>query len=413
MNILFLTIAWPKHGYNLYSDLMEEFAEHGHNVYVAAANEKRNGSKTYLTKFNGINVLHIRCGNITKVKKMEKVVGLITLDYIFKRAISTYWGDLKFDFIVMSTPPVNLLGTYKTMKKRYDATTYLLLKDIWPQGPADLGAFKVDGIIYKYFRKKEKKLYDYSDFIGCMSEKNIDYLLKHNINVDSKKVEVNPNSIKPRYIEQSFEEQIQIREKYAIPVNKTVFIYGGNLGEPQGVEFIEECIRSNETRDNTFFLIVGSGTKFMKLKKFFDDEKPRNALIYESLPKDDYEALCKSCDIGLIYLSKKCTIPHMPSRLLSYMQNGMPVLVAAGEFTDVGDIVQNNNFGYSCDWGDIKSFDEIVDMITSSPKLIKEMGFNSKKYLDEKFTVEGSYKKILKRMEPMHMLRKQDSKAVL
>lgn len=399
MNILFLTIAWPKHGYNLYSDLMEEFVENGHNVYVAAANEKKNNSKTYLSEFNGINVLNIRCGNITKVKKVEKAVGLITLDYIFKRTIEVYWGELDFDLIIMSTPPVNLLGTYKALKKKYNAKTYLLLKDIWPQGPADLGAFKVNGIIYKYFKKKEKKLYDESDFIGCMSEKNIDYLLKHNTNVASEKVEVNPNSIKPRYVEQSFEERINIRKKYGVPINKIVFVYGGNLGEPQGVEFLEECIRSNETRDNTFFLIVGSGTKFIRLKKFLDDEKPRNALIYESLPKDDYEALCKSCDIGLIYLSKRCTIPHFPSRLLSYMQNGMPVLVAAGEFTDVGDIVQNNGFGYSCDWGDIKSFDRMVDMITSNSKLIKEMGSNAKKYLEAHYTVKGSYKKIFERVE--------------
>ncbi len=403
MNILFLTISWPKHGYNLYSDLMEEFVEHGHKVYVAAANEKRNNSKTYLSEFNGINALNIRCGNITKVKKIEKAVGLITLDYIFKRTIKAYWGDLSFDLIIMSTPPVNLLGTYKRVKKKYDAKTYLLLKDIWPQGPADLGAFKANGIIYKYFKLKEKKLYDQSDFIGCMSEKNIDYLLKHNTNVSAEKVEVNPNSIKPRYIKQSFEDRIKIREKYGIPINKTVFVYGGNLGEPQGVEFLEECIRSNESRDNTFFLVVGAGTKFMRLKKFFDEEKPHNAKIYESMPKSDYEALCKSCDIGLIYLSNKCTIPHFPSRLLSYMQNGMPVFVAAGEFTDVGNIVQNNNFGYSCDWGDIKSFDEKVDMIASNPKLIKEMGFNAKRYLEDHFTVMESYKKIVEKMNSVHM----------
>lgn len=397
MKILFLTIAWPKHGYNLYSDLMEEFVEHGHQVYVAAANERRNNSKTYLTEFNGINVLSIRCGNITKVKKIEKALGLVTLDYFFKRAINKHWRDIHFDLVIMSTPPVNLLRTYIKMKKEYGAKTYLLLKDIWPQGPADLGAFKVDGIIYKYFREKEKKLYAQSDFIGCMSQKNVEYLLEHNKSIAPKKVEINPNSIKPRYIEQSDEERFQIRVKYGVPMNKKVFVYGGNLGEPQGVEFLEECIRSNESRNNTFFLIVGSGTKYMRLKKFFYKEKPQNSALYESMPKSDYESLCKVCDAGLIYLSNKCTIPHFPSRLLSYMQNGMPVLVATGKYTDVGEIVLSNNFGYSCEWGDIESFDRMVDILISDSKIMREMGSNAKKYLQDHFTAHVSFEKILKR----------------
>ena len=29
-----------------------------------------------------------------------------------------------------------------------------------------------------------------------------------------------------------------IRKKYAIPSDKTVFVYGGNLGKPQGISFL-------------------------------------------------------------------------------------------------------------------------------------------------------------------------------
>ena len=45
------------------------------------------------------------------------------------------------------------------------------------------------------FRNKEKRLYEISDYIGCMSPANVDYLLKNN-EIDSNKVEVCPNSIK-------------------------------------------------------------------------------------------------------------------------------------------------------------------------------------------------------------------------
>lgn len=398
MNILFLTIAWPKHDYNLYTDLMEEFVKDGHQVYVAAANERRHNTNTYLTTLNGIQVLHIKCENLTKVNKMEKAVGLLTIDYRFRQAIKKYWHDIHIDLIIMSTPPVNLLGTYSAMKRKYKAKTYLLLKDIWPQGPADFGAIKVNGFIYKYFRRIEKRLYDTSDFIGCMSRKNVEYLLAHNKNIDPAKVEVNPNSIKPRYVEQSIKERREIRKKYGVPTDKVVFVYGGNLGEPQGVEFLEACIRSNESRNDTYFLVIGSGTKYPRIKDFFTQLQPQNAALLSVLPKNEYETLCRACDVGLIYLSSKCTIPHFPSRLLSYMQNEMPVLLAVGEHTDVGEIVQSNEFGYFCTWGDINSFDQKVEQLAADAEMRQIMGSNAKKYLEEHFTASLSYATIMRRM---------------
>ena len=50
-------------------------------------------------------------------------------------------------------------------------------------------------IIYRYFRNKEKELYALSDWIGCMSQANVDYVLKQNPEIDPGRVEVCPNSI--------------------------------------------------------------------------------------------------------------------------------------------------------------------------------------------------------------------------
>ncbi|MBR4288918.1 MAG: hypothetical protein IKT50_05740 [Clostridia bacterium] len=51
------------------------------------------------------------------------------------------------------------------------------------------------GILYCHFRNKEKKLYAVSDVIGCMSQANADYVLKHNPEVDPAKVESCLNTI--------------------------------------------------------------------------------------------------------------------------------------------------------------------------------------------------------------------------
>ena len=77
-------------------------------------------------------------------------------------AIKKYFSNIKFDLILYSTPPVTLVRPIKFIKKRDNAKTYLLLKDIFPQNAVDMGILGrkgIKGLLYKYFRKKEKMLY--------------------------------------------------------------------------------------------------------------------------------------------------------------------------------------------------------------------------------------------------------------
>ncbi len=114
-----------------------------------------------------------------------------------------------------------------------------------------------------------------------------------------------------------------------------MFIYGGNLGRPQGVGFLLETIRLTK-RSDVYFLIVGSGTELKKIKEWFKENKPKNATLISILPKIDYDKLLAACDVGLIFLNKNFTIPNYPSRLLSYLEMKMPVIAATDPNTDIG-----------------------------------------------------------------------------
>ena len=150
-------------------------------------------------------------------------------------AIKKYFADVKFDLVLYSTPPITFAGVVSYIKKRDNAKSYLLLKDIFPQNAVDMGMMQkkgIKGLVYKYFRNKEKRLYAISDYIGCMSQANVDYVIKHNPEVDKSNVCLAPNCIEPVCEEVSEAEKALLRKKYGIPDNKKVFVYGGNLGKP-------------------------------------------------------------------------------------------------------------------------------------------------------------------------------------
>lgn len=400
MNILFLTLhnISDISDRGIYTDLMREFIRHGHQVYIVVPAERRFHQPTKIIESGGAQILRVKTLNIQKTNFVEKGVGTLLLEYQYQQAIEKFWKNIKFDLILYSTPPITFNKVIELLKVRCEAKTYLLLKDIFPQNAVDLGLFSKKSFFYKLFRRKEERLYELSDYIGCMSPANVEYVLRHNPSVKAEKVEICPNSIE-LCGEKPACDRNSLLQKMNIPTDKLLFVYGGNLGRPQGVDFLMDVLAANEKRTDTYLVVVGNGTEYRRIERWFQDNAPDNACLLSSLPKQEYDNLVKACDVGLIFLDKRFTIPNYPSRLLSYLENRMPVLLATDRNTDIGLIAEKNGYGLWTESGDLVSFMEKVDFIAADKNRIKAMGERGHSYLAANYTVENGYKIIMKHFE--------------
>lgn len=381
MNVLFLTLLDfdSLDERNIYTDLLREFAKHGHNLFVISPVERRKNQATKLLKTDKATILRLRIGNTQKTNIIEKGISTISIEPQFIAGIKKYFSDVKFDLVIYSTPPITFCNAIEFVKKRDGAKTYLLLKDIFPQNAVDLGMMSksnINGLIYKVFRNKEKKLYRISDYIGCMSQANVDYVLKHNPEINPEKVEICPNSVE--VVDMSVDEKTrdEIRRKYDIPLDKKVFVYGGNLGKPQGIDFMIECLKSQEKNADVYFLIVGDGTEYGKIESYVENDKPSNVKLMKRLPKEDYDKMVAACDVGMIFLDHRFTIPNFPSRLLSYMQAKIPVLAVTDSNTDIGKVIVEGGFGWWCESNDVEGFVSYVSRINTDKDIQGSNGWN-------------------------------------
>ena len=409
MKIVFLTISCIKDISNrgIYNDLMRKFRNEGHELCVVSPRPRFMQEDTNIVCDNGVSYLGVKTWNVTKSKSIiEKGIGQLLIEDQFIRALKKYVDTSDIDLVLYSTPPVTfskVIGFLKRVSPK--AKTYLLLKDIFPQNAVDIGMMSKNGlksIIYKVFRNKERKLYALSDFIGCMSPANVEYLLKHNPEVSAERVEVAPNSVEPKndFVEkgESLElkaktERCFIRTKYNLPIDRPIFIYGGNLGKPQGIPFLIDCLDANRSRDDCHFVIVGSGTERPKIESWFNTRNPKSVTLLNKLPKDEYDMLVRSCDVGLIFLDYRFTIPNYPSRLLSYMENRMPIVAATDYVSDIGKIAEENGYGYWCHSNSVSDFTTLIDRMVNSNRL--EMGEKGYKFFTDHYLVDRTYSIIM------------------
>ena len=398
MNVLFLTMLKVTSIENrgIYTDLYREFVKNGHNIYIVSPSERRekHKHKHKIIKEQNTTILRVNTLNLQKTSLLEKGVGQLLFEYQFLKAIKLNFSNIKFDLVVYSTPPITFEKVISFIKKRDKAYSYLLLKDIFPQNAVDLGMIKKNGLLHNFFLRKEKKLYNVSDKIGCMSPANMNYVLKHNSYISKDKVEVNPNSIEPIDYKITLKIKEGVREYYNLPLFKKIFVYGGNLGKPQGIDFLLKIIEKC-THEDAYFLIVGSGTEYEKVNNWFKKKIPVNAKLIKGLPKVEYDKLLSCCDVGMIFLHKHFTIPNFPSRLLSYLEMKMPIFTATDNSTDIGGIVEKNNCGFSVETGKINDALANIKKLCNNDDEFEQMKRSSRNLLEKEYEVKYSYNYII------------------
>lgn len=407
MNVMFLSIEnyLDFNTRSIYMDLINEFRKKGHYVTVISACEKRDikdDKPVIVARDDHGEIRKIYVSNVTKMSNfILKGINLMKLLPKYKTAVKCAMREREYSLVLYGSPPITVYSAVKFLKKKQNAYSYLLLKDIWPYDCLFGGALSLKGpkkLAFNYLALLARRLYNTSDMIGCMSPANIKFLLENEPYLESQdKTEICPNSISPKEISLSEFEKITIRRKYDIPENKVIFIYGGSLGVPQGIDFALRAVASSASVKNAYFVFVGGGTEKNKIANYIKTEKLKNVKLIDMLAKAEYEKLVSACDVGLIFLHHECLAPNYPSRILTYMQAGIPILCATDTYTDVGKIAEKNGYGLSCESNNEKSFVEKVSEFCDE-NMRNIMGKNANSYLNSNYTVEKSYEIIMKRV---------------
>ena len=96
----------------------------------------------------------------------------------------------------------------------------------------------------------------------------------------------------------------------------------------------------------------------------------------------------------MVVLDKRFTIPNFPSRILSYLDNSMPVFASTDKNTDIKELIEDANCGKWCCSDDIQAFREKVIWFVENKEQLDKMGKNGRNYLVMNFDVAKNIEKL-------------------
>lgn len=403
MNILFIFArqSEEKTDSTLTKDLADEFFKQGNNIIVATLLERKYKKETTLKIENGYEVLRIKTENYFNISNsIEKGIATIKIPLDLRRGIEKSLKDRKIDLIITHTPFISSEKLVKPLKQLFNCPAHLILWDIFPQNAKDIGLLN-NKILFKFFKYKEKKMLQTYDYIWCMSQGNLNYMKNNYKYLSSRTLGILKNwgIIKDKLKV----DRESIRKRYGYKLKEFIVVFGGNMGKPQKLENIIELAKKilDLEENNIKFLFIGSGSEKERLERYVKKEGIINIKFINYIPRDEYEELIASCDIGLVSLDERFTVPNFPSKTTDYFKLSLPILASIDNCAkeDYGFFLQTEaKAGKVAEAGNINDLYKIFMELYLNENLRKEMGENGRKYYEKYLSSEVAYKTIMRKV---------------
>lgn len=391
MNFLFLVHRYPKGKDTiLEKDFIRTLKENGHSINVVVPNE---GDKTEFYTEDGIEILSVKTGTYAgNQSKIKKGISIFLRSYQLKKKIFKHLKNKKIDFVVGYTPFMANPTLIKKLKNYYNAKSILYLWDIFPQNAKDLKILNNE-LFFKFFKKKEKNMYDIFDRIICNCDGQVDYLLDQKYKSEENICIIRNSESRDK---KEANSDINIRKKLGYKEDDIISIFGGNMGIPQELKNILYLAEKLKEDSRLKFILLGTGAQkkdITELKEKFD---LKNLKIIEFLPREEYEQILSISDIGIISLNKRYTVPNFPAKVTGYVKQGIPIFASLDRCSIkyLGKFIEQNNIGVASLAGDIDNMkSKFLDLILYRDSYLKK---NFEKVYLENFDLENAYKKFKK-----------------
>ena len=336
------------------TDLCVYLAERGHDVSMISTfpyypwwkkPAEARGKLHQRSVMKGVTV-H-RCWHWVPAKPSTLKRLLHEMSFLFTSTVAALCLRRPDVFIVIS-PPL-FLGVGAFLASRILRRPFIFhVQDLQPDAALGLGMIK-PGPAVRALYVLEKWSYRSAALVSGISQGMLDAYAKKG--VPARKIVMYPNWI-PDHSETMPDRSqgASFRAANSIAPETPLIAYSGNVGMKQGLEVVVEAgalarAARGDRQPEIHWAICGEGAAKPALEERIKTENVPGVRLYPLQPDDLYHALLREADICLITQQRGTGQFFFPSKLLSILQYGRPVLAVADESSELARAVHQGQFG--------------------------------------------------------------------
>ena len=400
MNILLISAYFPPDvgsTATLYRQLGAELVDRGHSVTVLTTIPRYNPLGD-LSKYSGRRWMRERTDDGLDVLRIDvptpprkHVAGRAVwqLGVSFGIAAAGLLRE-RHDVALVYSPPLPL-GTTALAIRRAKGTPFVFgVQDLFPQSVVDLGLLK-SRLLIRLSEIAERLVYKRADALTAHSQANADHLIAKGARAD--RVHVVPNWVDTGALAPS-ESGEAFKQRHGVS-GRFVVSFAGVLGWSQDVDIVLDAAAALREHTDIEWLIIGDGVRKDGAVRKSRDMRLANVKFLPMLPPAEYAESLSASDVCLATLVEDVKTPVVPSKILSIMGAGKPVLGAMNKGGDAPKLIFESRSGYVVPAGDHETLAQAVLDLTSDPARRRRLGENGRKYAEEHLSVQAAAQRYL------------------
>lgn len=174
-----------------------------------------------------------------------------------------------------------------------------------------------------------------------------------------------------------------VRDKYNITTKFAVIMVASFTQNKDYISFVQSAKGILSIRDDVSFICVGGNSHDSSLYEKAVEEANGNPFIIFTGKITNVEELVSACDIGVLLSPNGEGISNT---ILEYMALSKPVI--ANNLGGNNEIIINGVNGFLIDKIDHNIIEKSIICLLDNPSVIKKMGENGKKMIEDRFTIE-------------------------
>jgi glycosyltransferase involved in cell wall biosynthesis len=347
---------------------------------------------------NNVEIFRCQGTSYNKDSLFGRLVNLVT------RSLTIFWKTLtiaqKDDCIFVVTNPPLLPFVALPIKWLRGCQLVLLIHDVYPEVLVATGISKADSSIVKIGQVMNRFLYNQSDRIVTLGRDMSKLALAKLKDGNEAKIHCIPNwadndSIQPTdRASNSLLQEIGVSDCFVV-------LYAGNMGRTHGIEYLAEAAKSLKDNSQIHFVVLGFGAKRKWLEEFVTKENLQSVTILAPRPRSEQIIFLNACDLALISFVPGMAGVSVPSRTYNQMAAGKPILAVADDWSELAEVVREEEIGWVVKPGDIKGITSAIEAAANNRELCEKMGNKAANVAQTKYgfdRADRDYKKIFKNL---------------
>lgn len=355
--------------------IAQELIKNGHSVtFVTTDKLQKSNSNEYTV--DGINVVSYSVPYNQSMGIKERLTSYSKFMFQSSKYILKYGHN--FDCVIATSTPLTV-GVPALLGKWFKNLPYVFeVRDLWPEVPIQMGAFKNTVIIW-LARLLEKTIYKNAIHIVALSPGMLDGVIKY---VSRDKTSMIPNMSKvdkfwPR------EKNVDLMNKIGLKNDHLKIIHFGSLGEANGIDTVIDAAEFL-VDEKIQFLFLGAGSTENRLKNRIKQKNINNVIFYQKVSMDLVSEIVNCCDISLVsFKDLPILYTNSPNKLFDSLSAGKPIIVNSAGWTK--DLVERHNCGFYVNPNTPGDLVNLLKNLRLDNSILAKMGANSRNIAEKEY----------------------------